>query len=95
MSELVIKRPTEPVIRQESISDIMARVIQCESKGRHEGVWGDYGLAYGKWQFHEDTFYWLADLAGYKNVDWKSEHDQDLVGRWAFNNGYGYLWSCY
>ena len=84
---------------ENDISDLLLtkeaeRIIKCESNNRHEGVWGKAG-EYGKWQFLESSFYWLANLANYKNVDWKNEHDQDLVGEWSLKNGYGYLWSCY
>jgi len=73
------------------------RIIHCESRGIHD-VWGDLNYkypAYGKWQFQERTFYWMADLAGYKGLDWKNEHHQDLVGMWALRNGYENHWTCY
>lgn len=73
---------------------LASKITFCESSDRHEGIWGDNGKAYGKWQFHERTFYWLAVIAGYENVNWKNEDDQDLVGMWALEHGYAYLWTC-
>jgi hypothetical protein len=76
-----------------------AKITFCESRDNHfvceDGGYCDGGLAYGKWQFHEKTFYWMAGLAGFKGLDWKNEADQDLVGNWAIENDYGYLWTCY
>ena len=74
---------------------LASMITDCESGDRHEGIWGDSGMAYGRWQFWEKTFYWLADLTGYKNLNWKNEADQDRVGMWALENGYGYLWTCF
>ena len=87
--------PEKQVLATELDDEVIKALINCESGGRHEGVWGDKGRAYGKWQFWEATFYWLADLAGYKNLNWQTEADQDLVGKWALGNDYGYLWTCY
>ena len=74
------------------------KIVNCESGDNHlvceDGGYCDGGLAYGKWQFHEKTFYWLAGLAGYKNLNWKNEDDQDLVGMWSLEHGYAYLWTC-
>ena len=81
----------------QTLGALAERIIHCESRGIHN-VWGDLDYkypAYGKWQFQERTFYWMADLAGYKGLNWKNEHHQDLVGMWALENGYESHWSCY
>lgn len=81
----------------QTLGALAERIIWCESRGIHD-VWGDLDYkypAYGKWQFQERTFYWMADLAGYGGLNWKNEHHQDLVGMWALENGMGKHWSCY
>lgn len=67
----------------------------CESSNRHEGVWGDNGKAYGKYQFWEKTFDSLAKKAGRPELQWQSERDQEWLFTWAIQNGYGRLWTCY
>lgn len=73
----------------------IAEIIQCESGGRHDGVWGDGGRSYGIAQFQERTFDWLGEKAGMRDPNWKSREDQITLLRWAVANGYGYLWTCY
>lgn len=84
---------------------IVQRVIDCESSGRHEGVWGDGGKSYGIAQFQKKTFYYLAAKAlksphspffkAGQSGDWKDREDQIQLLSWAVKNGYGNLWSCY
>jgi len=72
------------------------KIIELESEG--EMVWGDLDKeypAYGVGQFQKRTFYWLAELAGYDNMDWKDEFDQRKLLYWAIKNGYGEYWSTY
>ncbi len=81
----------------QTLGVLAERIIHCESRGIHD-VWGDLDYkypAYGKWQFQKRTFDWMADLAGYKGLEWKNEHHQDLVGMWALENGYESHWTCY
>lgn len=80
--------------------DILAsRVTECESGQDHyiceNGGYCDDGMAYGKWQFWEDTFYWFAEMAGFEGLDWKNVSHQDLVGYWALDNNYGNHWTCF
>ena len=93
-----IKGIVQPAtIKIESLGVIVERVIQCESSGKHEGVWGDLNKkypAYGIGQFQERTFCWLAGLAE-KDLNWKSEADQVWLLEWAIENGWGKLWSCF
>ena len=79
------------------VSEATARIIACESQWRF-GEWGDLDLeepVYGVCQFQEDTFYWLADLSGYSEYEWKNDLHQLVIMEWAVQNGYGKLWSCY
>jgi len=73
---------------------VVSGIVQCESGGKHDGIWGDNGKAYGISQFWEGTFYWLAGLAKLQNPDWKSREQQLYLLNWAVNNKYDYLWTC-
>jgi hypothetical protein len=70
-------------------------IIQCESQGKM--VWGDLNLkhkAYGVAQFQERTFKWLCELSG-KDLNYYSAEDQKELLRWALENNYGRMWTCY
>jgi hypothetical protein len=68
-------------------------IADCESKLDHNAT-GDNGRAFGILQFHKQTFDWLSRKAQV-NGDYFSKRDQIALGLWAFDNGYGYLWTCY
>lgn len=74
---------------------VVAGIINCESGGRHDGLWGDGGRSYGVAQFNEQTFYRFAAKSGAPNLDWKNREDQIVLLHWAVTNGYGPSWSCY
>lgn len=74
---------------------IVQALTRCESSNRHEGVWGDGGKSYGRWQFQEASFDYLADRAGLSGLDWQDARDQTIVGAWALTNGYGGWWTCW
>lgn len=78
-----------------AMRETMAKVIECESSGRHEGVWGDGGRSYGIAQFQRRTFGYLAEKSGIEGLDWKDRDDQIWLLRWSIDNGYGDLWTCY
>lgn len=83
-------------MRQESrFHEIVRAVIQCESSGKHDGIWGDNGKAYGLLQYWEETFYRHAKQAGLKNAQWKNQGDQIALFLWALENGKGREWTCY
>ena len=85
-------------IDKKKINIISKKVIQCESEGKHDGVWGDKNYpypAYGIAQMQKRTFYWLMDISGKKNMKWKNKDDQIKLLKWALENGQGELWSCY
>jgi len=71
--------------------DLMLSVIQCESGFKHDGLWGDNGMAYGIAQFHEDTFYEYA----FKGMNYYDLEDQIELAGWMFANGLQQNWSCY
>ena len=81
------------IIRIEKEAEL---IIECESTNEHD-KWGDTDYvypAYGIAQFQERTFYWLAGLAE-KELNWKSEQHQRWLLKWAIENNYGYLWTCW
>jgi len=68
-------------------------VINCESSGRHEGVWGNQG-EYGILQFKEKTFYWLSEKYDFIG-DWKNQDDQiELFLLTSEEDKYQH-WSCF
>ena len=70
--------------------DQMIGVIRCESNFKHEGIYGDDGLAYGICQFHKPTF-----LANCDNCDYYSLEDQlDTMGK-MWSMGKQSHWTCY
>ena len=77
--------------------DIMVdRIIDCESQ--NQMIWGDHNLpikTYGVAQFQERTFNWLKELANAPRLNYYKEADQVYLLKWALENNYGYLWSCY
>jgi len=83
------------LIEEDDLIDMVAgAIIYCESRGKHEGVWGEHG-EYGIAQFKEKTFYWMAEKAGLKNADWKNKEHQIYLLKWALKNKLGRHWTCY
>ncbi len=74
---------------------ILQKIIQCESGGLHENVWGDNGKSYGWFQFQKESFYHISKKMGFKNAKWKSKKDQFIIAEWGIKNGYANWWSCY
>ena len=73
----------------------LQKIIQCESDGIHEDVWGDNGKSYGWLQFQKESFYHIAKHMGFENAKWKSKKDQYTVAKWGIENGYAKWWTCY
>ena len=86
-----------PTISEEEkyFDQLTEDIIQCESQGKM--VWGDLDKphkAYGVAQFQERTFDWMCKLSG-KNLDYaNADHQRELL-RWALENNYGRMWTCY
>ena len=80
------------------IEVLATKITDCESGSDHQicekGGYCDNGLAYGIAQFHEPTFDWMAGEAGIENPDWKSQHQQEYLLRWALTNKLGSHWTC-
>jgi hypothetical protein len=74
---------------------LMYQVGHCESRNQHEGIWGDSGKAYGKYQFHKRTFDSFKVRFGHPEWNWKSVTHQDKLARLMIANGYGGHWTCY
>ncbi len=90
-----LQKIQEKVEQKIWLEQITALVAFCESSNRHTGLWGDEGLAYGKFQFHERTFNWLSDISNIDNLNWKDKYHQRLLFQWAVENSWGHLWTCY
>ena len=75
----------------------MMVTLKCESGYRHEGVYGDSGLAYGIAQFHEATFNSFKKTAGMPELEYKNMNDQIHLMAWAFGQGEKLKrhWTCY
>ena len=70
-------------------------ILSCESKFRHDGIWGDNGRSYGIAQFQKVTFDELKIRAEKPTLSWKSQVDQLWLLDWALRNGYAKKWSCW
>jgi len=98
-SPLFVQSHTLGSIMEEDIDKwdiIVDKIIQCESQ--NQMVWGDLHLpikAYGVAQFQFRTFEWLKELANAPRLNFYKEKDQVWLLKWALQNNYGYLWSCY
>lgn len=73
-----------------------SQLIQCES-GNKDGIWGDGGRAYGRFQFWKKTFDSFVKEAGMEDLkmDWKNPEHQYYIWKWAYSNGKLRHWSCY
>jgi hypothetical protein len=91
-----LDKPTDMKSEEDKYYDWLAEnIIMCESEGKM--VWGDLDLeykAFGVAQFQERTFNWLSKLSG-KKLDYDNQEHQKELLRWALENNYGYLWTCY
>lgn len=75
--------------------ELTEEIIQCESGGQM--VWGDLDKphkAFGVAQFQKRTFLWLCKLSG-KDLDYTNPDHQKELLKWALENNYGHLWTCY
>lgn len=72
----------------------LTSVAKCESGLRHDGVYGDKGLAYGIFQFHEGTFNAFKKEMGLPQLSYTSKVDQIRVAAWAFSMGKAKHWTC-
>lgn len=77
-----------------SSSEEIMITLKCESGYRHEGVYGDSGLAYGIAQFHEATFNSFKKTAGMPELEYKDRTDQIQLMAWAFSKGLKRHWTC-
>ena len=78
-----------------SSAEEMMVTLKCESGYRHEGVYGDSGLAYGIAQFHEATFNSFRKTAGMPELEYKDRNDQIHLMAWAFSRGLKRHWTCW
>lgn len=75
-------------------SKLVVAVARCESELRTD-VYGDHGLAYGIFQFHEETFNLFAREFHLEGLDYKNPEDSIKLAVLAFANGKEDHWSCY
>lgn len=74
-------------------------VMNCESGGLDTAK-GDHGLAYGPFQFHENTFNWMKAEAikegePFGDLKYLNPQDQITLAAWAFSKGMESNWSCW
>ncbi len=69
-------------------------VAQCESELRTD-VYGDHGLAYGIYQFHENTFNLFAREFKLSGMRYSDPEDSIQLAMISLANGKGDHWSCY
>jgi hypothetical protein len=69
-------------------------ILTCESKFRHDGMWGDNGKSFGIAQFQKVTFDELKKRAGRPNLNWYDMNDQLFLLDWSIRNGYAEKWTC-
>lgn len=82
-------------VKIDSFEILKYQVGRCESGNNHKVKPGDDGKAIGKFQFHVPTFEWMKGLAGLPELKITSEQDQEILFKWAIENGYGRHWTCY
>ena len=70
-------------------------VINCESGGKHHGVWGDNGRSFGGLQIQQATFKELSEEMGKPNLQWWNFKHQVQVFFYALENDKAKKWSCY
>lgn len=102
IQELEIIKPVELTVEEQinyysklynTDSNLVSKVIQCESKGSNTAV-GDGGLSRGIAQFQKPTFINLSNKLG-EELDYTSSHDQIKLTVWSIANGYGRNWTAY
>jgi hypothetical protein len=81
-------------VQNPEIENMVVQIVMCESGGNPQAV-GDHGLARGICQYHKETFYRHANLAGLREAKWLDSGHQLYLLRWALENGLGYEWACY
>lgn len=80
---------------EEMLQAVTTKIAYCESRNKHEGVWGKAG-EYGIAQFKPRTFKWMAKLAGHPEYSIKNRENQLALLEWAIQHGYGNHWNtCY
>ena len=68
-------------------------VINCESSGRHEGIWGRAG-EYGLLQYKQGSFLFLAEKYNFTG-DWKNQDDQISLFLLTSEEDKIQHWTCY
>ncbi len=74
------------------------KVVSCESGWKVGPATdrGDHGLAHGRAQFHEETFYRLQKASGDDQMyKWGDERAELRILAWSLAHGHGREWTCY
>ena len=94
--QLKIDRLEAEIAKELHYKKLELAIIECESGGEHEGVWGDSGKSFGICQYQRLTFYKDAKLAGIKNPSWFNREHQLVAFRAALRRGEEkQWWNCY
>ena len=73
-------------------------LVICESGNKHEGVWGDNGKAYGRFQFWKIGFDDLVKITGNEDLllDWQNSTHQYFIYKQAYKKQLASkYWSCF
>lgn len=73
-------------------------LVICESGNKHEGVWGDNGKAYGRFQFWKIGFDDLVKITGNEDLllDWQNSTHQYFIYKQAYKKQLtSKYWSCF
>jgi len=91
-----LRTPIELSLKAIEVSEEMYQLIDCESKWDSEAIGDlDYDYpAYGLIQIQERTWDWLCRLSD-KQLDYYNPRDQIELLKWAMENDFGSLWTCY
>jgi hypothetical protein len=85
----------EQYLKQAKFQLLCKEIINLESGGRHDGVWGDDGKSYGECQWQEHSFNYYKRLYGMLKAEWKNRYDQTQLMVRCLRDGYGYEWTTY
>jgi hypothetical protein len=92
---------TNNIVKQERMQkltkfhELLHEMKMRESGCRHEGIWGDGGLAYGECQYHYFTFEVWKTRYKMWNASWSNRADQNALMARMVRDGYGREWTVY
>src|SRR3990167_4442144 len=75
----------------------LIKTAHCESRIRHDGIYGDQGKAFGLFQYWQGTFEAFKKDADMPHLEYKNLESQITLTSWAFSQGWKYKrhWTCF